>query len=178
MSNVSSIPSGSTQVSVRYWRRGDAVTNAVWNDLAEYRKSSLTDAGYVITPSGDLSTQRLAPGCRIISDTWGFALGESTEQTQRAPVGISGRVLAYTYRPREEYQIGDCVCSAPNGTIDIMTREEVREYPDRILGIVNEIPDYDTYGYDETQGGGRPTRYRCRRPHLDRYQVSNFTLLP
>ena len=27
-----------------------------------------------------------------------------------------------------------------------MTREEVREYPDRIIGTVSEIPDYEVWG--------------------------------
>jgi hypothetical protein len=27
-----------------------------------------------------------------------------------------------------------------------MTREEIREYPDRILGHVSEIPNYETWG--------------------------------
>jgi hypothetical protein len=27
-----------------------------------------------------------------------------------------------------------------------MTREEIKEYPDRIIGIVSEIPDYETWG--------------------------------
>jgi len=26
-----------------------------------------------------------------------------------------------------------------------MTREEIREYPERILGIVSEIPDYEVW---------------------------------
>jgi hypothetical protein len=34
------------------------------------------------------------------------------------------------------------VCSAPEGKVDIMTRQEIQEYPDRIIGIVSEIiPD-------------------------------------
>ena len=27
-----------------------------------------------------------------------------------------------------------------------MTREEIREWPDRIVGIVSEIPTYETWG--------------------------------
>ena len=55
-------------------------------------------------------------------------------------------MLAYPYRAREEYHAGMAVCSAPNGTIDIMTREEIRDYPDAIIGIVSEIPDYEIWG--------------------------------
>jgi len=38
------------------------------------------------------------------------------------------------------------VCSAPGGTVDIMTREEIKEYPDCIIGIVSEIPEYKYWG--------------------------------
>jgi len=44
------------------------------------------------------------------------------------------------------YHAGMAVCSAPGGTIDIMTREEIRNYPDAIVGIVSEIPNYKTWG--------------------------------
>jgi hypothetical protein len=43
------------------------------------------------------------------------------------------------------YQVGDAVCAVEGGKIDKMTREEIKEYPDRIIGIVNEIPDYDIW---------------------------------
>jgi len=35
------------------------------------------------------------------------------------------------------------VCSGPNGTVDIMTREEIMMYPDCIIGYVSEIPSYE-----------------------------------
>lgn len=130
-----------------------AFHNAVWNDLAECRKSSLREAGYAITPAGSCTTKRLEPACRITSDTWGFVLGDN-EDENKMPVAIAGRVLAYPYRDKSNYKIGDAVCSAPGGTIDIMTREEIKEYPDRIIGIVNEIPDYDIWE-PSMLGGGR-----------------------
>ena len=37
------------------------------------------------------------------------------------------------------------VCSAPNGTVDIMTREEIKEYPDCIVGYVAGIPSESTW---------------------------------
>lgn len=47
------------------------------------------------------------------------------------------------------------VCSAPNGTVDIMTREEIKEYSDCIIGIVSEIPQYETWGSDNVNVNGR-----------------------
>ena len=29
--------------------------------------------------------------------------------------------------------------------VDIMSRREIRKYPDRIIGIVSEIPDYEKW---------------------------------
>ncbi len=121
---------------------------AVWNDYAEYRSTSEVQPGQCVveTGLGDLvqSTKRLQPGANIVSDTFGFAIGE-TEQT-KTPIAVSGRVLAYPYEDRDSYQAGDPVCSGPNGTISKMTREEVREYPDRIIGTVSEIPNYEVWG--------------------------------
>lgn len=131
---------------------------AVWNDYAEYRQTiKIISAGQCVieTGFGDLvkSTKRLQPGANIVSDTFGFAIGE-TEQT-KTPIAVSGRVLAYPYEDRDSYQAGDPVCSGPNGTISKMTREEVRKYPDRIVGTVSEIPEYETWGTGNVKVDGR-----------------------
>jgi len=70
-------------------------------------------------------------------------MGETKDA--KTPVAVAGRVLAYPYRPREYYHLGDALCSAPGGTVDVMTREEIREYPERIVGIVSEIPNYEIW---------------------------------
>ena len=36
-----------------------------------------------------------------------------------------------------------------------MTREEIIQYPDRIVGIVSEIPEYDTWGSGDVKVNGR-----------------------
>ena len=141
--------SGTVQNCVLGTLRADKVYGAVWNDYAEYRQTKKhIQPGYCVieTGKGDLikSSKRLQPGANIVSDTFGFAIGE-TEQT-KTPLAVSGRVLAYPYEDRNSYQAGDPVCSGPNGTISKMTREEVREYPDRIIGTVSEIPDYEVWG--------------------------------
>lgn len=124
-----------------------AVHNAVWNDLAECRRVEECEPGHVVIPTDNkiaqLTTSRLQPGARIVSDTYGMCMGES--DISKTPVALAGKVLAYTYRKKEEYKIGNCVCSAPNGTVDIMTREEIKEYPDCIIGTVYEIPDYEIW---------------------------------
>ena len=121
---------------------------AVWNDYAEYRESEVLEPGRCIieTGKGDLilSTERLQPGANIISDTYGFAIGETDEC--KCPIAVSGRVLVYPYEDRYSYQPGDAVCSGPNGTISKMSNEEIMKYPHRIVGTVSEIPEYDTWG--------------------------------
>lgn len=123
------------------------VHNAVWNDFAEYRKSSCKEPGRVVIDDGKgclhLCNIRLAAGARIISDTFGCSVGISLEQD--TPIGVGGRVLAYPYQDRNNYHVGDAVCSAPEGTIDIMTRDEIMMYPERILGIVSEVPEYEEW---------------------------------
>ena len=130
------------------WNSGDAVTGAVWNDYAEYRESDCEESGYVLMETGDDSltktTERLSHFAGVSSDTWGFSQGETIRA--RTPIAVAGRVLVYPYQDRNNYHPGDCVCAAPGGTVDIMTREEIREYPDRIVGTVSCVPKYEEWG--------------------------------
>lgn len=135
----------------RLWMDGDAVTGAVWNDYAEYRESDCEEFGYVLMENGDdtlsKTTERLSHFAGISSDTWGFSQGETDKA--KTPIAVAGRVLAYPYQDRNNYKPGDCVCAAPGGTIDIMTREEVINWPDRIVGTVSCVPDYEEWGGGE-----------------------------
>ena len=135
----------------RFWLSGDAVTGAVWNDYAECRESDCEEFGYVLMEVGDDSltktTERLSHFAGVSSDTWGFSQGETDKA--KTPIAVAGRVLVYPYQDRNNYKPGDCVCAAPGGTVDIMTREEVREWPDRIVGTVSCVPDYEEWGGGE-----------------------------
>lgn len=136
----------------------EKVYGAVWNDYAEYR---ICNEGYcagrVVCENGDdtlsVSSYRLQPGANIVSDTFGFAIGETEEA--KCPIAVSGRVLAFPAEPRCSYQPGDPVCAGPNGTVSRMTREEVREYPDRIIGTVSAIPEYEFWGKGKVPVAGR-----------------------
>ena len=142
------------------WQSGDSVTGAVWNDYAEYRESDCTEYGRVLVENGDdtlsMSIERLQPFAGVSSDTWGFCQGET--EKAKTPIAVAGRVLVYPYRDRNEYKPGDVVCAAPNGTVDIMTREEVINYPDRIVGTVSCVPNYEEWG----SGDRKPAKVNGR----------------
>ena len=147
MSGCTSINNGviTAGVDARYgYIYSGRTYNAVWNDFAEFRESEVTEPGRVLISNGQgqmvLCDKRLVAGAKVISDTYGCSVGQSN--TANTPLGVAGRVLVYTYQDRNNYRVGDAICAAPNGTVDIMTREEIKEYPDRIIGIVDEIPTY------------------------------------
>jgi hypothetical protein len=124
------------------------VQGAVWNDYAEYRElDGLNEPGRCVIEAGNdklvCSTGRLAPCAYIISDTFGFSIGET--ETAKTPVAVAGRVLAYTYEDRNMFNVGDAVCSGPNGTVSKMTRPEIMQYPERIIGVVSSIPEYEIW---------------------------------
>ena len=130
---------------------------AAWNDYAEFRISDCNEPGRVICENGDdtlsLATERLQSGANVVSDTFGFAIGQ-TENAQ-TPIAVCGRVLVYPYEDRNSYTPGDAVCAAPNGTVSKMTREEIREYPERIIGTVSAIPNYEIWGEGNVPVNGR-----------------------
>ena len=138
--------------------RGDTVHGAVWNDYAEYRaQKEDIQPGYCVASSdnGEVykTTEKFAVCDGIVSDTFGFSIGET--ETAKTPLAVAGRVLAYFAGNREDYHAGDVVCAGPEGKVMKMTREEIREYPDRILGHVSEIPNYETWGTGNIAVNGR-----------------------
>lgn len=125
------------------------VYGAVWNDYAEYRnQKEIIEPGYCVASADNgqvyKTTEKFQACDGIVSDTFGFAIGQTNDC--KTPLAVAGRVLAYYFGNREDYHAGDTVCAGPNGKVCKMTREEIREWPDRIVGIVSEIPEYDTWG--------------------------------
>ena len=139
---------------------GSKVYGAVYNDYAEYRICNESFApGMVVKESGDdtmsISTARLERGCSLVSDTFGFAIGETDEA--KCPIAVSGRVLAMPYESRDDFaaHIGWPVCSGPNGTVSIMTEEEEAQYPSRIIGTISAVPEYEIWGTGNVAVNGR-----------------------
>jgi hypothetical protein len=138
--------------------RAGAVYGAVWNDYAEFRdQSEEIKPGYCVASSNNgkvhKTTEKFQACDGIVSDTFGFAIGQSDEC--KTPLAVAGRVLAYCEGDRYNYSAGDTVCAGPEGKVCKMTREEIKEYPDRIIGIVSEIPEYDTWGSGNVCVDGR-----------------------
>ena len=131
---------------------------AVWNDYAEYRTQiENIEPGYCVASADNgqvyKTTEKFQACDGIVSDTFGFAIGETDEC--KTPLAVAGRVLAYYEGNRYDYHAGDTVCAGPNGKVVKMTREEIREWPDRIVGIVSEIPEYETWGTGNVLVDGR-----------------------
>lgn len=125
------------------------VYGAVWNDYAEFRVSAeQVMSGQVVYSDnhGELhkTTERLQAFEGVVSDTFGFAIGETDKA--KTPLAVAGRVLVYPDADRYTFHAGDAVCAGKFGTVSKMTREEIIAYPDRIVGIVSEIPEYETWG--------------------------------
>lgn len=129
------------------------VMGAAWNDYAERRVTIEPDAykakpGQVLCETGNdtlaLSTERMQPCPYVYTDTYGMEIGKRDKYA--LPVAVSGRVLVYVEGDRKDYSLGDVLCAAPNGLACKMSREEIVAYPDRILGVVCNIPNYEKWG--------------------------------
>jgi len=56
------------------------------------------------------------------------------------------------YIDNSNIKIGDAVCSGKNGTVSKMRWYERILYPERIVGVVSEIPNYDEWLAGERDG--------------------------
>ena len=129
---------------------------AAWNDYAEYRKSDVVEPGYVVVENGDgtlsLSSERLQRGAEIISDTFGFAIGETEEC--RTPIAVAGRVLAHYCGDIKDFKPGFPVCSGPDGAEDFWGKEmdyeqaiQLCELKGLRLPTLKEINELDFSGF-------------------------------
>lgn len=115
---------------------------AAWNDYAEKRNcKSGIKPGYVVCEDGngnvELSSKRLQPCAYVVSDTYGTIIGDGN-----IDIAIAGKALVYV---KGVIELGDCMTAGEDGYAVKMTRQEIANYPDRILGVVTEIPTYEKY---------------------------------
>jgi len=122
--------------------------SALEDQIKAFLKARDAKPGQVFCETGKndtlaLSTERMQPCPYVYSDTYGMEIGDRVKYA--LPIAVTGRALVCVEGNRGDYHLGDVLCAAPGGLACKMTREEVREYPDRILGVVCGIPDYETY---------------------------------
>lgn len=157
---VLGVSSGGT-VGQMYYSKGvyiDAknqiLIGAAYNDYAEARKTKPIAPGRVVVENGDdtlsISTERLMLGGNIVSDTYGMLIGETDEA--KTPIALCGRVLAYPNEDLGEYYAGAPVCTGPNGTVSLMSKDEVLHYPECIIGYVSAVPTYEEWNGKKVNG--------------------------
>lgn len=122
-----------------YIDNNSVLHGAAWNDYAEGREFVGTVdinelPGYVVCENGkgqvELSNSRLQPCSYVVSDTFGMTIGEGNIN-----VAVVGKVKVLI---DDDVEVGDCVAAGENGKAVKMTRPEIINYPDRILGTVIE----------------------------------------
>lgn len=139
-------PSTTTASKQIYMNMSSGVLyGACWNDYAETVETDFTYIpGTCVVPSKynryTMSTRDFTPGACIISDTFGFILGGDSDTRQ--PIGVSGRVLAYV---DDEFKVGDVVGSGCTGNLRVMNKLQQILHPASIVGIIDEIPSYETW---------------------------------
>lgn len=124
------------------------VWNSVWNDIADfqeiaYQEELIYGKCYYDTLEGakicNEFCQKSVIG--IASDTFGFGVGSNNKNN--VPIAISGWVLAYVDK---EYEPGTPLTNNENGDLVEMTREYVREYPERIVAIYKKPEPNELWG--------------------------------
>ena len=112
---------------------------AAWNDYAEFRPcADNVTPGQIVCDDGNgfvkLSSEKLQACAHVVSDTYGQIIGNKKDSV---PIAVAGRVLVSV---AEKVELGDCICAGPQGVGLKMTRQEITNFPDRIIGVVCEIP--------------------------------------
>lgn len=146
---------GGAGISGDIW--ANKVMGAAWNDYAEFRQTDESViAGMVVVDRYNkvvISTKRLMKMSMIVSDTYGFAIGQMHKTD--IPIAVSGRVLAYTDKSRNKFKTGDVVCSGKHGTVSKMSCIEKILFPFRAIGRVSEVPNYEYWGENNIKVNNR-----------------------
>lgn len=117
------------------------MTGAAWNDYAETRPLlGEAEPGDIVCDVGngflEKSSEKYQSCPHVVSDTYGQLIGEERDDT--IPIAVAGRVKVKI--KHSNVKIGDCICAGSDGIGEKMTRQEITNYPDRIVGIVCEVP--------------------------------------
>lgn len=106
------------------------------------------ETGNVLIERGDgyleKSSARLQSGAYVASSEAILVSSGYDDVENSANVAIVGRILTFV-EDRDNLQVGDVLCTGENGYASKMSEEEIRLYPNKILGEVVEIPTYDIW---------------------------------
>lgn len=142
---------------------GDSVYGAVYNDYQEYRiANEEVEPGYVavLDKNGRLSKcrkDRQKNIVGIVSDVYGFQIGEVDGEIN-IPIQVAGRVLAYVEDCKCKLKTGEPLVQTKNGKLRKLRWYEKIILPwiqNQIVGYVDEIPEYDVWGSNNTRVNGR-----------------------
>ena len=125
-----------------------AVYNA-GNDYAEYRLCrDILAPGYIVTEDETdcdyvklCKTKKPKGKCFVISDTYATCIGD---ELSALPVALSGRVLVYPEKDCK-FKVGDKVGVSINGKARKIRKLESLLHPDRVIGTVSSIPNYNLW---------------------------------
>ncbi len=115
----------------------ERIWNSVWNDIADFQSLANGEEFepgkcYFDTPKGAMicneNCQKSVIG--IASNTFGFGVGAGQGRT--VPIAVAGWTLAYVDK---EYESGTPLTNTDYGDLTEMKREEVKEYPERLVAI-------------------------------------------
>ncbi len=128
------------------------VWNAVWNDVADYQElvgELIYGKCYVDTYEGlVLSTERCQLGVAgIASDTFGYGVGVGGHKTE-VPIAVAGWVLAYVDK---EYPSGTPLTNDEYGLLTEMTKEEKRDYPERLIATFKRPERQELFGPENSK---------------------------
>ena len=124
------------------------VYNAVFNDYAEYRKSKLkVAAGKIVCEVGNdevrpCTNKRNKSKLFVVTDTYGSIMGNSENSV---PVALAGRVLVHVEN-KDKLKVGDYIGCNKNAIGRKISKIEALLHPERVVGTVSSIPDYEYWG--------------------------------
>ncbi len=129
------------------------VWNAVWNDVADFQllndKLIYGKCYYDTKEGAKICTERCQMSAiGMASDTFGFAAGTGANPGSEVPIAIGGWMLAYV---DQEYPSGTPLTNDENGDLTEMTKEEKREYPERLLAIYKKPETSEKWGPENRQ---------------------------
>jgi hypothetical protein len=136
----STAPSATTQLNYNGYLTATKVSNAIWNDIAEfievgkdfdieYGKAYVRMSDFSVAKSSEYLQQGVLG---IASDTFGFGIGKNSKHAKQLPIAIGGFVLACIDKP---YLPGTALTCREDGVLTELILNDKMMYPERMLAV-------------------------------------------